>query len=56
MKIGRLIIEKNSPQARAAGYRKQAETIRKGGLGKIGEASARRNEKKAAKLEKKAGR
>jgi len=56
MRIGRLIIEKRTSAERAAGYRQQAAVIRRGGLGRLGEASARSNDRKAARLERRAAR
>jgi hypothetical protein len=45
-------IERKTDAERATELRQAAQTIRRGGLGRIGERQARLAEKKAAKLER----
>jgi hypothetical protein len=54
VKIGKLIIERKSDAEIAAEYRRGAATIRRGGLGRLGEHEAKRADRLAAKHERKA--
>lgn len=54
MRIGRLIIERKADLELAEEYREGAARIRRGGLGRLGEHEAKRAERKAAELERRA--
>ena len=53
MKIGRLVIERKTDAELADELRQGAETIRRGGLGRVGQHEARRAERKADRLDPK---